>query len=63
LTSLDGLANVARLTSGEKGIELFERLTGIASEMKRMINKLSMMNFIHQPSDLGCISPKTRLNL
>jgi light-regulated signal transduction histidine kinase (bacteriophytochrome) len=49
LTSLDELANVARLTLGEEGIRLFERVTGITSEMEKMINKLSMMNFIHQP--------------
>jgi len=50
ITSIKGLANLAKLTLNNEGIMLFEKVTDVSNDMEKMIDKLSMMNFINQPT-------------
>ena len=56
ITTIKGLANVAAISLDEAGITLFDKVVKTSSEMEIMIDKLSMMNYINQPSDLGKIN-------
>ena len=53
VTSLKGLSNVAKLILDEEGLKLFEQVSSTSNDMEKMIDKLSMLNFIHRPTDFG----------
>lgn len=58
LSSMRGLANIAEMTLSSHGIDLFDKVVSNAREMEKMLDKLTMMSYINQPSDFGDIDFK-----
>lgn len=52
LTTIIGLYNVAKITLEEKALMLFEKAYETAYNMDKMLQKLLMVSYINQPSDV-----------
>ena len=68
LTSIRGLANVAKISLNEEGVSLFEKVVLTIKNMENMLDKLTMMSHLNQPTnfdilDLNQIADKLRSRL
>jgi signal transduction histidine kinase len=51
LTSIRGIANIASMTLNTEANDLFDKILSTTTDMEKMIEKLTMINHIHQPVD------------
>lgn len=56
LTSIIGLANIAKMTMDEQSYELFDKAKETADDMNKLLLKLQMVSHINNPSDFKTIS-------
>lgn len=61
LTTIVGLANIARLTLKKEAYELFERAANTANQMDKMLKKLINVSEIHHPSRYRSIDFATQV--
>lgn len=63
LSSIRGLANIARLTLGEEAYTLFEKTLDTANDMDKLLNKLSTVSIINNPEKNTEINVRSHLKL
>ena len=55
LTSLRGLANIAKISLNDEGVSLFEKVVLTIKNMENLLDKLAVMSHLSQPTDFGTI--------
>lgn len=58
LTSIMGLANVAKISLNEEGVSLFEKVVLTIKNMENMLDKLTMMSHLNLPTDFDILDLK-----